>query len=164
MRLWCWHSGSVFCPPGRVSGVAGSAPPSSCLCLRLQHQRGKSCWKNTTAVALKPNTSSAGWPHMWLIESKPCVSLSSWWRSGALTRPTQSRCFFSHTCRSRPPSFPHCRSSSQAGSSSSSWMYVTGTTIAAYQRSVWHRAPPTSSKCLRASIAMATGDDRSWKS
>jgi len=153
MPVWC-------CPPGHVSSADGSAPLWSCPFPRPRHRRVKSCWKSTTAVALKRSTSSAGWPHTWPIESKPCISLSSWWRSGALTRPTRWRCFCSPISPSRPPSSPRCLSSSPAGLSSSSWMYVAGTTTASYRRLVWHGAPPTFSRCLRASIAMATGDDQ----
>lgn len=151
--------GYVFCVLGRASSVAGSAPPWSCRFPRLQHQRAKSCLKSTKGVGLKLSRSSAGWPHMWLIESKPCIILSSWWRSGVLTQLIHWKCFCLPAWPSRRPSSPRCLLSSPAGSSSSLWMCVVGVTIAAYQRLVWHAAPPTSLRCLRAYITMATGDD-----
>lgn len=156
--LWI-TGGYVFCVLGRASSVAGSAPPWSCRFPRLQHQRAKSCLKSTKGVGLKLSRSSAGWPHMWLIESKPCIILSSWWRSGVLTQLIHWKCFCLPAWPSRRPSSPRCLLSSPAGSSSSLWMCVVGVTIAAYQRLVWHAAPPTSLRCLRAYITMATGDD-----
>lgn len=79
----------LSCLLGHVSSEAGSTPLSSCLFPKPPLQRAKSCLKSTMVVGLKSNTSSAGWPHMRLIESKPCISLSSWWKNGALTQLSQ---------------------------------------------------------------------------